>query len=108
MDTTLNAHATDFIVVTDEIRSASDAAGDQVITVGITCDGTQDLLDQSVASTVTDADSAWWGTVALVEGYVDEDGDWVDTVRRARQYWTVVTETGAEARHAGRIDVELV
>ncbi len=105
MATTLNAHSTDRITVTDEVRDASDAAGDQVIIVAIESDGTQTILDQSVASTVAGEDSAYWGTVALVEGYVDEDSEWSETSRHARQYWTVVTEVGAEERHASRIDV---
>ena len=91
------------ITVTDEIRDADAAAGDDVVVVAIDVDGNTTVVDAAEAATLRDADSAWWSTVALVEGYLDEDGEWSETDRQVRLFWSETDRYGHEEQHATRI-----
>lgn len=103
MTKTAHTAATTPITVTEEIRDANAAAGDDVVVVAIDTTGTGTVVDTAEAATLRNADSAWWGTVALVEGYLDEDGEWSEVDRQVRLYWTETDRYGREEAHATRI-----
>lgn len=103
MTKTAHPAATTTIVVNDDIREADVAAGDDVVCVAIDHGGGTTVVDAATAASLRGADSAWWGTVALVEGYLDEDGEWSEVDRQVRLYWTETDRYGREEAHATRI-----
>lgn len=100
--TTTHPTATTEIVVTDEIRTASDNT-DDVIAVAIISDGTVEVVDQSRLELIRSEESIYWGYVAVAYGYVDDDGEWSETDRHVRRYWDTIDAHGRVDHHATRI-----
>ena len=98
----MNAHAHDSIGITKALTAASDAAGEVTVAVGIFHDGEQRILHAIDQGKWRQSDSAYWQCVAIAWGWV-EDGQWVESDRGTRPFWTEEDEYGRVSQHAGPI-----
>lgn len=91
MTTTRNTHAADQIIVTDEVIAASEDTVD-VIVVAIYSGGDQAPIPddeyRSIRGGNLDQPGGNPEVVAAAFGWVDDTGQWVESERLVRSYWT--------------------
>ena len=90
MTTTRNTHAADQIIVTDEVIAASEDTAD-VIVVAIYGGDQAPIPDdeyRSIRGGNLDEPGGNPEVVAAAFGWVDDTGQWVESERLVRSYWT--------------------
>lgn len=96
---TAHTNATDPVIVTSGLRTASRSTLDLVL-VAVHSDGTQEIIPGDQYHVVRSDDMHVWDVVALAAGYVGDDGTWCEAERMVRSYWTVTDAHGTESHYA--------